>query len=560
MDSLRRFAGGTLAEVMGPQLLESDRDARRLRLRRIAEEAYATLPAADRAAFAAYTRGVNYFISTHLNSLPVEFTLLNYQPRPWSVVDCLLMCLYMYRSLTTTWKDEIVKANLLAQGDRAKVEFLFPSARAPAWPARDRTPGRFPDATPPRGKPLLSNDMHLEYSLPGIWYMTAPAGARAGCRRRGRCRARPASSWATTSASPGALRICSSTCRISTSRSMDERTGRYLFRGQVEQARDEREIIRVKGRPGGGVDSAGSRATVPSSWPTARSAWPYAGRLPSPACCSTRSSTSTARGNWTEFTAAIKRLSGPGSNFVYADVDGNIGYHAAGMLPQPPAVPRRCPGGWLVRQFRVGWLHSLRASCLPRYNPPSGMIVTANQNPFPGELSVSGERQLRAAVPRRADPRPALRARRLARRRTCCACRAISTRGSAISWRSRWWRPIERRNAEKPGSGSGGRPAAQVERADGQGPGRALADHPDLSARAPRWRENASSASDVVYEFNLAPVAVEKLLRERPAGWFDDYDEMLLRALVDAVEEARACRAAISIAGVTATTCACRID
>ena len=32
---------------------------------------------------------------------------------------------------------------------------------------------------------------------------------------------------------------------------------------------------------------------------------------------------------------------------------------------------------------------------------------------------------------------------------------------------------------------------------------------------------------------------VEKLLRERPAGWFDDYDAMLLRSLVDAVEEGR---------------------
>jgi penicillin amidase len=34
--------------------------------------------------------------------------------------------------------------------------------------------------------------------------------------------------------------------------------------------------------------------------------------------------------NWQEFTAAISRFPGPGSNFVYADVDGNIGYHAAG--------------------------------------------------------------------------------------------------------------------------------------------------------------------------------------------------------------------------------------
>src|SRR5258708_9527770 len=37
--------------------------------------------------------------------------------------------------------------------------------------------------------------------------------------------------------------------------------------------------------------------------------------------------------NWQEFTAAIARFPGPGSNFVYADVDGNIGYHAAGKMP-----------------------------------------------------------------------------------------------------------------------------------------------------------------------------------------------------------------------------------
>jgi len=35
----------------------------------------------------------------------------------------------------------------------------------------------------------------------------------------------------------------------------------------------------------------------------------------------------------------------------------------------------------------------------------------------------------------------------------------------------------------------------------------------------------------------MATVVIERLLRERPAGWFEDYDELLLRTLVDAVEE-----------------------
>src|SRR5450759_442634 len=54
MDALRRYASGSLAEVLGPSALESDRESRKLRLRRVAEDAYVTLPAVDRAAFAAY--------------------------------------------------------------------------------------------------------------------------------------------------------------------------------------------------------------------------------------------------------------------------------------------------------------------------------------------------------------------------------------------------------------------------------------------------------------------------------------------------------------------------
>jgi len=49
--------------------------------------------------------------------------------------------------------------------------------------------------------------------------------------------------------------------------------------------------------------------------------------------------------------------------------------------------------------------------------------------------------------------------------------------------------------------------------------------------------ENASTAQEVEYAFNLAPSVVERMLNERPAGWFDDYDSLLLRALADAREE-----------------------
>src|SRR5580698_2625246 len=56
MDALRRLAGGELAEIVGKTALESDQEARRLGLGRIADDAERTMPAADRAILAAYAR------------------------------------------------------------------------------------------------------------------------------------------------------------------------------------------------------------------------------------------------------------------------------------------------------------------------------------------------------------------------------------------------------------------------------------------------------------------------------------------------------------------------
>jgi penicillin amidase len=107
MDGLRRLAAGELAEVVGPPALDSDRDARRLRLSRIAEASERAMPAADRAVLAAFARGVNYFLETNRGQLALEFTLLNYEPRPWRVRDSILAGLQMYRTLTTSWREEL---------------------------------------------------------------------------------------------------------------------------------------------------------------------------------------------------------------------------------------------------------------------------------------------------------------------------------------------------------------------------------------------------------------------------------------------------------------------
>ena len=169
MDALRRLAAGDLSEVVGPAALEADRDARRLRMCSMAEAHTRTLPPADRAAFAAYARGVNYFIQTHLHRLPLEFTLLGYDPRPWSIVDSLLAGLQMYRNLTTTYKDELSKESMLSDGNPAKVNFLFPVRSG-----REAQPGSnawaISGAHTASGKPILANDPHLDFAVPSTWY------------------------------------------------------------------------------------------------------------------------------------------------------------------------------------------------------------------------------------------------------------------------------------------------------------------------------------------------------------------------------------------------------
>src|SRR5262249_7360012 len=81
--------------------------------------------------------------------------------------------------------------------------------------------------------------------------------------------------------------------------------------------------------------------------------------------------------NWDEFGEALRKFVAPVQNFVYADVDGNIGYYAPGRVPA-----RKEDNGGLPRP---GWSES-RADVpyipfaeLPHaFNPPKGFIVNAN--------------------------------------------------------------------------------------------------------------------------------------------------------------------------------------
>ncbi len=531
MDALRRLAGGELAEVVGKAALDSDRDARRWRLTRIAEAQERALNPQSRSILTAYARGVNFFLETHRGRLAPEFALLNYEPRPWTVRDSLLIALEMFQTLTSSWREEVNKLHMLQGGDAAKVNFLYPRRTG-----GEIQPGSnawvISGAHSADGKPILANDPHLEWSIPGAWHLVhlrAPGLDVTGAALPGV----PAVivghnrrvAWGVTNFDFDVQDLYLE--RI------DLRSGQYSFEGQVQQARFEPEIIKVKGeRPvelgtwvtrHGPIFFSEGNQNYSMRWMAAEQSpfdFPFLDL--------------DRAGNWDEFNAALARFAGPAQNFVYADVDQNIGYHATGRLP----VRKNCVGD-IPSDGASGqceWDGFIPYDQLPQiFNPASGIIVTANQNPFPADYPwpVNGRfssryraQEIRALLESRGQwtPTDMLTIQKdvysafsdfLARQVVAAWDKhpgSNAQAGDAVAVLRNWNGQMEKKTA-----------APLVE---------TLTYNELRKAVAERASPHYDGGYDTAY---LAPEVIERLLRERPPDWFPDFDALLVKCLTTAV-------------------------
>ena len=540
MDSLRRLAAGDLSEVIGPQALPLDREARRLRLRRIAEQAYVSLSPGDRAAFAAYARGVNYFITRHHGNYEFEFPLLAYDPLPWSVVDTILIGLHMYRTLSTSWEDELRKSSMLAVGNPAKVQLLWPMrSGGEISPGADFLPGSnawaVSGAHTASGKPLLASDMHLEWSIPSIWFMAhleIPGMNVSGVTLPGM---------------PGVIvghndRIAWGTTNLGFDvqdlyiEKINPQTGRYLFRGQMEQARREVGLIRVKGQPAEQYESwvtrhgpilvSDEKQQLALKWIAAQPgmfAFPFI-------------DIDRAR-NWSDFTGALGLYPGPAQNFIYADVDGNIGYHVAGKLPIRPNYFGDLPVDGSSGDYE--WDGYIPFDQLPNsYNPPSGYIVTANQNPFPVDYPY----HVNGIVPPEFRSRQILdmlRATPKLKPEDSLRIQKDVYSSFAHFFARQLVHAVDRRKAANPAFTG---PIALLRKWDGQ----MDKDHaePLIVTLAYQYfrkfvAESAAPGKGPVYETLMSIGVLRNLLVSRPSGWFENWDLTLERALSDGLDEGR---------------------
>ncbi|CAG0930584.1 penicillin amidase [Thermoflexales bacterium] len=217
MEVSRRGMAGQTSEISpSKSSLEQDRLIRVLGWRRSANADYEALNETDRAALQAYSDGVNRYISTHQNNLPLEFIVvgafgsqgLNYQPAPWTPIDTLQWAKALAWNLSGNWNTELYRAQVLAkfgeEGGQAILTDLFPAYDSQTKPIVIPSSISWSDVPADlvslklldslagtrshdvgsngwvvaghrttTGQPLLANDPHLGIQIPSIWYFNS---------------------------------------------------------------------------------------------------------------------------------------------------------------------------------------------------------------------------------------------------------------------------------------------------------------------------------------------------------------------------------------------------
>jgi penicillin amidase len=436
MDVMRRFASGELSEILGEDTLKIDREQRVLGLRAAAKKSLAMASPRDRSYFDAYARGVNAFIDSHAKRLPLEFRILKYSPKPWQAEDSIVIANQMVKDLNYySLPDALAREKILARLGPELTSDLYVNR---SWHDRPPTVMREdindeekqgdsddedddddgPDnsltqrrgateiwaqhapeavngsndwvvsgAHTVTGKPLLSNDMHLGHQMPNLWYeahlksgnldvagVTLPGMPYVIVGHNQRI------AWGFTNVGP--------TVADAFIENFNDKEGAYQTPQGWRQPEHREEVIHIKGQPDVNVDVRITRhgpiisELLPGETRQIALRWTLYDGLHMPFF-----DVDSAQ-NWDDFRKAFSQLDAPGQNVVYADVDGNIGYHTTGRVPIRAAGDGSLPVSGADDAHE--WTGYIPFEKLPSiYNPASGVIATANGRITPDDYPYS---------------------------------------------------------------------------------------------------------------------------------------------------------------------------
>src|SRR5215831_17281111 len=441
MDLMRRNVRGEMAEIFGEAALSEDKRHRTFGVGHVADETAAHLPANLNTALNDYANGVNAYIDSLTDrTLPVEFLLLQYKPRHWAPADSLCVGKLLAEYLSNSWQLDIMRAAMMSL-PKEKREALLPETSPldvivvgsdrPQAPGPPANPRRLSAGLPPTpellnqlsasleserksfaqlglaapdletfqasnnwvvsgkltasGKPLLANDPHIPATAPNIWYQTeliAPGMHVAGVTFPGApgivLGHNDFIAWGATNLGPDVQDVY-------IEKFDPDHPGKYLTPDGWRDAEIRHEQINVRKNP---LDPKSVQAqtldvTVTRHGPIIleQNGVRYALRWPAldPANLEIAGifDVNLAH-NWKEFTAAMSKYTGPTQNFVYADVEGHIGYYGAGKIPIRKSGDGSVPYDGATDAGE--WTSYIPFDKLPHtFDPPSGIIVTANQ-------------------------------------------------------------------------------------------------------------------------------------------------------------------------------------
>jgi penicillin amidase len=431
MDLMRRLARGETAEIFGRTVLEEDKRWRRFGFAKVVEEQLRVMDPALRAGLEAYARGVNAYIATlDEKTLPAEFRILQYRPAEWQPTDTLVLGKILSDALSTTWRNDLLRQNMQSvQPDKLAdltnlvspydVVLFGSDTRAKTAGSTHAAPGHVSDEIMAAadsdaelrarslervglfaeelaasnnwviagkrtvdGKPILANDPHLAPTAPGIWYLThlsTPSMRVSGVTVPGIpgivLGHNSSIAWGATNVGPDVQDLYVETVNDKGDyrtpdgwQPLKKRTETIKFRANPLSPKTESMEYEAAETRNGPIilDEGGKRYSL--KW-TALD--------PKMSEFEVFFLLNRAR-NWNEFTGALKRYGGAAQNFVYADTQGNVGWYAASQIPI-----RRKGDGSMPYDGSTNdgdWVGYIPFEELPHlYNPPSGLIVTANQ-------------------------------------------------------------------------------------------------------------------------------------------------------------------------------------
>jgi penicillin G amidase len=417
MELIRRAGEGRLAEVLGEPALKIDKMFRTLGLRQQVDRIMPTLDDATRGALAAYASGVNSYIASHKGKYPVEFDVLNFDPEPWAIEHSLLVSRLMSWELNYSRWVDIVLSELVEKFGAVKAAEIFPT-----WPdgaplivaeglANTRSasmaaqlfesdqafrsllgsPGveagsnawAIAGSRTTTGKPILANDPHLLFSAPGRWYelhVTAPGLDVSGASIAGVpfviIGRNQSIAWGVTNAM-----LDDEDFYVEEVDSLQHPT-KYRFNNGWRPVEQRVDTILVKNGP----------PVLLTVYRTHRG--PIINRMEAAAQWSRRLMSMRWVGhelsneaqafyqinrahNWREFLGGLQHFAVPAQNFVYADVEGNIGYHVGGRIPiRKTKTATLIFPGWTDEH---DWKGFVPFDQMPQvFNPPEGFVATAN--------------------------------------------------------------------------------------------------------------------------------------------------------------------------------------